>query len=161
MRAQVVATLLAISALGAVPTGRAEKAAVADSELAGTWVGAMSHEGEAEPIALGVAPDTGGTLALTLTIPVVQLHRVPIGRYPPHAAGDSVRIGPFRFLFDRAGGTLRGSMPRGLVPVYEIPIALRKAEQYEAPARSALRVDQAKPVWTFEAGSPLWAGATF
>jgi outer membrane protein assembly factor BamB len=77
------------------------------------------------------------------------------------AENDSVRLGPFRFAYDPSAGTLAGLMPRGLVPVYSMPIRLRRVDRFDAPPRPPLAGRPAEPRWTFEAGSPLWAGPTF
>jgi outer membrane protein assembly factor BamB len=40
-------------------------------------------------------------------------------------------------------------------------VELRRVERFEMPARPALTAPVVEPVWTFAAGSPLWAGPTY
>ena len=51
--------------------------------------------------------------------------------------------------------------PKDLVPLYEMPLVLRRVERFDVPARprSALRL--AAPVWTFEAARHCGPGPTF
>jgi outer membrane protein assembly factor BamB len=72
-----------------------------------------------------------------------------------------VRLGPFSLTYDRAAGTLSGTMPAELAPVYKVPFTLRRIERLDLPVRPEPSAPLATPVWTFEAGAPLWAGATF
>ncbi len=52
-------------------------------------------------------------------------------------------------------------VPEVLAPVYRIPLVLRRVPGIAAPDRREPGGTPAQPVWTFEAGSPLWAGPTF
>jgi outer membrane protein assembly factor BamB len=131
------------------------------TELAGAWAGTLTHAGETEPFALEIEPGTDGKVLLRMSVPIAHLDRAPIGRVAAEIRDREVRLGPFRFHYDREGGTLSGKAPRDLVPVYEIPMTLRRVDRFEVPSRPPLPAPLAAPVWTFEAGSALWAGATF
>ena len=131
------------------------------AEIAGIWAGTLSHAGETEPMALEVEPGTDGKVLIRMSVPVAHLDRAPIGRVSPVFQGNEVRLGPFVLLYDRAAKTLSGVAPRDLVPLYEIPLRLRRVERFDVPARPEIGAPAAVPVWTFEAGSPLWAGPTF
>jgi outer membrane protein assembly factor BamB len=96
-----------------------------------------------------------------MSVPVAHLDRVPIGRVSPTFQGNEVRLGPFVLQYDRGAKTLSGVAPRDLVPLYEIPLTLRRVERFDMPQRPEIGAPVAAPVWTFDAGSPLWAGATF
>lgn len=141
------------------PTGGSEPLSPAD--LAGTWAGTMSHDGATAAIAVGITPDTTDRVLLTLTIPAIHLDRVPMGRVKVVVQGDSVRLGPFRLVFDRRDGVLSGSVPRALVPAYDIPVRLQRTAAFEPPPRPPLPPPSAKPVWEHAVGSPLWAGPVF
>ncbi len=133
----------------------------AASELAGTWAGTVTNDGESQAVALSFEADTAGRITVALSMPVVHLDRVPIARARPVFRADSIVIGPFAFQYDPAAQTLNGAVPRGLVPVYELPLALRKVDHYAMPERPSLTAPEAVPEWSYDAGTPLWAGPTF
>jgi outer membrane protein assembly factor BamB len=130
------------------------------AEIRGVWAGTLTHAGETEPFALEIEPGADGKVLLRMSVPVAHLDRAPIGRVAVEARGSEVRLGPFVLRYDRQAKTLSGTAPRDLVPLYDIPLTLRRAERFDVPARPAMEAPLAEPVWTFEAGSPLWAGAT-
>jgi outer membrane protein assembly factor BamB len=132
-----------------------------DADLAGTWSGTLTHDGETEPIALELVPEADGKLALKATIPVAHLVQVSFLTAEPKVEGNEVRLGPFAFTYDPKARTLSGTVPEGLAPVYRIPFTLQRVDRFDAPARPEPSAPVAQPAWTFEAGSPLWAGATF
>ncbi|HXB57492.1 MAG TPA: PQQ-binding-like beta-propeller repeat protein, partial [Vicinamibacteria bacterium] len=84
-----------------------------------------------------------------------------VGKLAPQIDGNSVSIGPFKFLYDANTKTLSGTMPSRIVPVYEVPVSFHRVEHLELPERPPLVAPLASPVWTFDAGSPLWPGARF
>jgi outer membrane protein assembly factor BamB len=131
------------------------------AEIAGTWAGALTHAGETEPLALELEPGTDGKVLLRLSVPVAHLDRAPLDRVAAEIRGREVRLGPFVLQYDREAKTLSGVAPKDLVPLYEIPLTLRRVERFDVPARPEIAAPLAKPVWTFEAGSAVWAGATF
>jgi outer membrane protein assembly factor BamB len=131
------------------------------AEIAGVWAGTLSQAGETEPMALEVEPSAEGKVLIRLSVPVAHLDRVPIGRVSPVFQGSEIRLGPFVLQYDRGAKTLSGVAPKDLVPLYEIPLTLRRVERFDVPQRPEIGAPVAAPVWTFDAGSPLWAGATF
>jgi outer membrane protein assembly factor BamB len=133
---------------------------VTAAEIGGVWQGTLTHRGETERFALEIEPGPDGVL-LRISVPVAHLDRVPMGRVTAEFRGSEVRLGPFVLQYDRRAGTLSGTAPRDLVPLYDIPFVLRRVERFEVPPRAAMEVPQVEPVWTFDARSPLWAGATF
>ena len=161
-RPALLATCTVAIALQVTPTRPACGApSPAAAELLGTWAGHLEHDGERQPIALHLESGDSGRVVLKLSLPVIHLDRAPLGRPRPVIEGDSVRLGPFQMRYLQDGPALSGVVPAGLVPVYEIPFVLRKVERFDTPARPALSAPKAEPVWTFEAGSALWAGPTF
>src|SRR5262249_2995335 len=88
--------------------------------LSGSWAGTMEHDNTSQAIALDLAPREDGRMDIHLSMPVVHLDRVPMGRGRPFAQGDSIELGEFRFAYDKAQETLRGNMPAGLFPYYKI-----------------------------------------
>jgi outer membrane protein assembly factor BamB len=147
---------------GSSPSAPAPPAApLTVAELSGTWAGTLTHAGETEPFALEIEPGDDGRVLLRVSVPVAHLDRAPLGRVAPQVRGDEVRLGPFALRYDPAAKALTGTAPKELVPVYDIPLTLRRVERFDVPPRPGLAAPLAKPAWTFEAGSPLWAGATF
>ena len=92
------------------------------------------------------------------TIPVFHLASTPLGSPKLEIQGNEFRLGPFAFTYDAGAGTLSGVVPAGLVPVYRVPMTLRRVERVEVPVRPEPTAPVAKPLWTYDAGSPLWAG---
>jgi outer membrane protein assembly factor BamB len=128
------------------------------ADLAGAWSGAITHDDETTPFALELVPDSDGKLLVKATIPSLHFAAQPFGSFAAKVEGDRVTLGPFAFRYDPAARTLSGVVPAGLAPVYEIPLVLRRVERIEPPQRPAPGGAVAKPVWTYEAGSALWAG---
>jgi outer membrane protein assembly factor BamB len=156
----VTAAVLAL-ALFASSSPSAPSGPVTVTELAGTWAGTLTHAGETETFALELEPGADGKVLLRMSVPVAHLDRAPIGRVDAKIQGEDVQLGPFVFRYDRGAKTLTGTAPKDLVPVYEIPLTLRRVERFDVPPRPGIAAPVVKPAWTFEAGSPLWAGATF
>jgi outer membrane protein assembly factor BamB len=150
----------ALFALVAVSSPSAEPPLTV-AEIAGLWAGTLAHAGEIEPFALEIEPGADGQVTLRMSVPVVHLDRAPIGRVVPDLRGEEVRLGPFVLRYDREAKTLRGVVPKDLVPVHEIPLTLRRVERFDVPSRPPIAAPRATPAWTFDAGSPLWAGATY
>jgi outer membrane protein assembly factor BamB len=136
-------------------------AAVTVRDLAGAWTGTVSHNGDSTGYALEIEPGEDGKVLLKLTVPSVRLSDVPLGRVTPHTDGEKVELGPFHCTLDRASGTLRGIVPEGFAPVYELPFELHRVRTIVAAARVELPAGPVRPAWTFDAGSPMWPGTTF
>ena len=131
------------------------------ASLVGTWAGTVSHGEEEQSFAFGFAPGKEGQIEVYLSMPVVHLDRVPFASGEPVAEGDSIQLGSLRFALDRAKGEMRGILPAALVPYYAIPYRLKRVDRFDMPARDTLRVPDPEPVWSFDAGSPIWAGPIF
>ena len=136
-------------------------APVTVAEIAGLWAGTLTHAGETESIALELEPGADGQVLIRLSVPLAHVDRAPIGRVAAQIDGREVRLGPFAFRYDREAKALDGTAPRDIVPLYEIPLTLHRVERFDVPARPSIEAPPATPVWTFDAGSPLWAGATY
>jgi outer membrane protein assembly factor BamB len=121
----------------------------------------MTHDDETQPAALEFVPSDDGKVDIFAWIPVIHLVRTGLGKAPFTATGDEVQLGPFKFKHDVQAGTLTGTIPAGLAPVYSIPLTLRRVEKVESAPRPPSNAPAPKPVWTYEAGSALWAGPAF
>jgi outer membrane protein assembly factor BamB len=130
-------------------------------DLLGAWSGTMTHAGAEQPLALELEPAEEGQVLVKLTVPAMNLSRLEAGTLEPQIDGSQVTLGPFVFNYDPDADTLSGTMPGGMVPVYEVPVTLRRVGAIEALARPEPAAPLVEPVWTFDAGAPLWPGATF
>jgi len=161
-----VATFVVVSILAgtAACLPAADSAAAAEAltaaDLAGAWAGTVSHDGESVMVGLELEPGDDGKVLLKLSSPVVHIAHAPLGRVPLVVEGDSVRLGPFAFRYDRAAGTLTGLVPDSLAPVYKLPITLRRVPSLDLPLRPEPRARLATPSWIAEIGAPLWPGTT-
>jgi len=164
MNARTRASLLVMVAAVASSVPAEEHPAISSptvADLAGAWVGSMSHDGEDQPLGLELEPGTDGKVLVKLSIPAVRLASQPIGSAPLQIQGNEVRFGPLSFTYDGKERTLSGVMPEVFVPVYRIPFTLHRVTQIEFPRRPEPDAPVVEPAWTFVAGAPLWAGATF
>jgi outer membrane protein assembly factor BamB len=137
------------------------------SELAGAWSGSATREGETVPVGIEFESLPAGNMLVRLTLPTVYLERTAIANGTPQLQGDEIRIGMLTFRYDRIARTLSGNMPEALVPVYRVPLILRRVDSLDdmvnviRRARSETMAPLAAPSWTFDAGAPCWPGATF
>jgi len=129
--------------------------------LAGHWSGTLAHAGQATAFGFELVPEDDGKVLLRLAMPAIHVEGSPVGPLPLVVEGDTVRLGPFAFTWGGEAETLTGTVPAALVPVYELPVTLHRVESLEPPPRPPLEGEAVEPVWTFDAGSPQWAGATF
>jgi outer membrane protein assembly factor BamB len=148
----------ALATAGAAPGPSAAPPATA--ELAGAWSGTITRDGETTPFALELVPEADGKVLVKATIPSMHFAGQPFGSVPLTVDGETVTFGPFSFHHDAAARTLTGVVPEGLAPVYRIPLVLRRVDRVEAPVRPGPGGSLVQPAWTFEAGSPMWAGPT-
>lgn len=151
--------LLLLTATAAAPAPPAAPPTAED--LAGAWSGDLSHAGQTTTFGFELAPAEDGKVLIRMAIPAIHVRDAGIGPVPLETDGSRVRLGPFDFAYDAEAATLSGVMPGALVPVYEVPIVLRRVESLALPPRPALAGEVAEPVWTFDAGSPQWPGATY
>jgi outer membrane protein assembly factor BamB len=154
-RAILAALVVASPAAGEPP------AAVTAQDLAGAWVGELTHEGDTTLFGLELEPLDDGKVLLKMSMPLVHIGHQPIVKAPLVVTGSELKLGPLVFSYDAKARTLSGVLPAALVPVYSIPFTLRHVDRLDLPERPEIDAPSAVPVWTFDAGAPLWAGATF
>jgi len=128
--------------------------------LPGTWVGEMEHDGDRQTVALHFDPPDSGRVLVRLSLPVIHLDAAPIGRMRVEWVRDSMRVGPFRFRFDASDSSLSGVMPAAVVPAYRIPFTLHRVRHFAMPQRDTIPDRKIVPAWSYDVGSPLWAGPT-
>ncbi|HXB55015.1 MAG TPA: hypothetical protein VN461_09555, partial [Vicinamibacteria bacterium] len=115
-----VTTLLLIGGtVLASAADRDERAAsgLTAAALAGVWQGTLSHSGETQTYGMELEPESDGTLRVKLSVPILYLAHREVGKLAPQIDGNSVSIGPFKFLYDANTKTLSGTMPSRIVPV--------------------------------------------
>jgi len=130
-------------------------------DVAGAWAGTLTHDGETVDFALEIEPSDHGKVVLKGTVPVLHMAHAPFGEVPFEVEGQTVHLGPFTFVWDMTTKTLSGTMPEGFVPLYHMPLTLHRVKTIDAPERPEPTAPLVEPVWTFDAGSALWAGPTF
>jgi outer membrane protein assembly factor BamB len=156
--------LLVIWSLAAMPADEGVRGAetpLGAADLEGTWAGTASYGGETEPLALELERGQDGQLAMRVSVPLIHMVRQSFGSAPLKVRGNDVEVGPFRFAYDPEGPTLTGTMPDGFVPAHEVLVRLSRVERFEVPERPAPTGVLVEPRWTFDVGSPVWAGPTF
>jgi outer membrane protein assembly factor BamB len=163
MHRLIAATFLLPMAVSAPPQSPAVSppAVAAQAELAGAWWGTAAHDGETIPVGLEIEPGDDGKALVKLSSPIVHIRHAPLGRGPLRVEGDSVKVGPFAFTYDRAARTLTGTIPEGLAPVYNLKVTLHHVARLDLPERPEPTASLVPPAWVFDAGSPLWPGTSF
>lgn len=130
-------------------------------DLDGRWTGTATHAGDSTPIAIEIERLDSTHARLRLSLPAIHWRRLPIGPVPYRFEGDTVTLGPFGFVYDSSAGTLRGTLPSALVPIYEIPVLLHRAHRLDLPPRGQPTIAGRTPVWVYLAGAAVWGGATY
>jgi outer membrane protein assembly factor BamB len=153
--------LLLVPAAAAQAPMEVSAATSSSAEFLGAWSGQITHDGDSVAFAVEIEPAPDGQLALKVTLPALHVARAPFGTAKPELAGAELRLGPFRFVLDREAGTLSGTIPEGLAPVYRLPFVLRRVPKIEETQRAQPAAPPAQPVWTYEAGAALWPGPSF
>jgi len=124
-------------------------------KLVGTWRAIMEHSGQQGEFVVRFDRTEEGGLSATLSLPTIDAWE--IAALPVTVDGNRVGLGIFD-LTREPDGALSGELPDALVPVYDIPFVLRRTGPVERPERRALDAPRAKPAWTMDLGSPVWAG---
>jgi outer membrane protein assembly factor BamB len=159
MRLRTILIYLCAPILFGLHSVRAEPAtALTPTDLIGTWSGELIHGRERTSIALVIAAGQDDKLDLALVVPVVHLARVPLGAATPTIDGDRIQLGPFDLRYDATRGTLTGDMPKAFIPVYTMRLRLARNDAFAMPERATIDANPMEPVWTYDAGSALWAG---
>ncbi len=134
-------------------------AALTVTDLPGTWSGFAVHDGDTTALALEVEPAAEGRYLLKGTIPAIHVKSAEFGQVRARVSGDSVALGPFRFVHDPRNGALVGTVPAGLLPVYEVPLVLERATELPKLARVAPDgLPQPAIAWSYATNAPSWAG---
>lgn len=144
---------LAVSLLPAA--SRAADDAARLAALPGYWKAQVECAGSRSWFALEFTAADSGRVLARMSLPALHAYDFELGM--ARLSGDTVRAGPFAFAWDESGERLTGVLPRALVPVYELAVELRRGEPLAPEPRAPLSAPVRAPVWTFDAGAPLWA----
>lgn len=139
--------------------GFAQDRGLSAVDLIGRWAGEAKHQEETMPFAVFFESGKEGALLAKFSLPRQNAFDFALG--PATIAGNDVSFGPFTLSFDRNAGTLSGTLPAMLVPVYSIPVTLRRTDTLERPARASLTAPVVEPLWTFDLGAPAWADVAY
>jgi len=147
--------LLPLAALAAALVARGDDASLAPSALLGWWGGDAEHGGERRRVVMEFAEADGKPVA-RLTLASIGLRDLPVGAW--RIDGRRVIVGQ-SFELALADGELEGVLPKALVPLYQIPFALRRLEGPD-PVPPAQDASPPRPAvaWTVDLHAPIWAG---
>ncbi|HSN71179.1 MAG TPA: PQQ-binding-like beta-propeller repeat protein [Steroidobacteraceae bacterium] len=140
----------------------AQPASAADLEfedLAGWWHGPLEHAGQTSEIYAHLL-EVDGKPTMRLSMVAMDAWEVPIGTVT--IKGDRVDTDPYPFPleFDREEETLSGVLLEAAVPVYRIPVTLRRIDPPAIPAPRRFEQPAPEVAWTADVGAPVWAGLT-
>jgi outer membrane protein assembly factor BamB len=123
--------------------------------LEGLWGGELAHKGERTEVYVALAPGSDGAMRARVSLPVLNLYDVPLGRAT--LTGNTLRFASLSFDYDTAADRLTGTMPADLVPVYALATTLTRKARLERHNRPELDAPLRSPAWTAELGTPVWA----
>ena len=125
------------------------------ASISGSWMATLSHADETRPLGVTLEAVDDHTVSVKMSNPALHIDDLPIGKAT--IDGNAVSLGPgFALQYDAASDTLHCTLPADLVPLYAIEATFHRGHVPPQAARS-LGGDPAMPVWTFDAGAPIWA----
>jgi outer membrane protein assembly factor BamB len=126
-------------------------------DVVGVWAADLSHAGETSRVILHIEKSPEGRLTAKWSTPAIHFWEVPVG--PVTVEGETARIGSFVLSYDRDAGTLTGTIPHAIVPLYSMEAVYRRIKTVDPSPRPALIAPERRPAWVFDAGSPIWSDA--
>jgi len=135
------------------------RGAPSQEDLAGTWVARPSHQGESSVVALELERSGADSFLVRWSAPATDVWDLPLGPARIHESG--IQVGPLALTYDRSAQTLSGILPDAIVPVYAIPVVFHRSPPLLRTERRAPDAPVVQPVWTFDAGAPIWADAAY
>jgi hypothetical protein len=146
IRLALAALLLLSGCSGPRLSAAGREAAPSTDELAGTWVGKVSHEGESSTLILRIEKEAEA-LQCRWSTPAIDLWDLPIG--PARVQGNEVRAGPLTLLYDPAARTLSGPIPAAVVPVHPMRVEFHRSPPVPRTPRPESAARIAQPAWVF------------
>jgi len=146
--------LIACISLAVSPT---PASAVEFDELAGWWHGPVEHAGQSSEVYLHFVAEDGKQMA-RLSMVAMDAWDVPVGTVT--IEGDMLDMTPYPFPleFDRRTDTLSGVLPEAAVPVYRIPVKLRRVDAPTIPEPRRFDHPVPEAAWSTDTGAAVWAG---
>ena len=126
-------------------------------DIAGVWAADLSHAGETSRVILHIEKTPDGRLTAKWSTPAIHFWEVPVGSVT--VDGETARIGGFALSYDRGAGTLTGTIPHAIVPLYSMQAVYRRIKSVDPVPRPTLMAPDRRPAWVFDAGSPIWSDA--
>lgn len=120
--------------------------------LVGTWMGFATTEGARAEVGLRFKTKPDGTLVAIFDLPQTNIRGV--GGWPVKQEGAEFRFYEFRVRLDDTGQTLTGQLP---YYSRRLDLELQKGRPVTAPPSLLPAGPSARPVWTFDAGAPIWS----
>ncbi len=134
-----------------------EPVALSTESLLGSWTANLEHNGQTDVFALAFELVEGETIGAFAAIPTIGAWRVPVGAATLDVESGTVTIGRWVLTWDPLGPALTATMPESMVPVHAIEARFEPSDPVE-PAAPPADPTNVEPVWTYEAGSPIWGG---
>jgi len=127
------------------------------TDLEGWWSADPAYAGESSHVAIHFETVDGKPLA-KLSLPAIAVYDVSLGAVT--ISGNQVDMQPLSFplTYDASKKTLSGVLPKDAVPVYRIPIELKRGAALVKPAAPSWKAPKPARLWSVEVGSPVWAG---
>jgi outer membrane protein assembly factor BamB len=138
--------------LTVLPSGCARPA---DPGLDGLWSGTLEHAGHESGFALRFDVTEPGSVTVALSMPAIGVFDLPFGTGT--FDGRTLRVGNWSCEYDAEADTVSGTVPASLLPVYDVPFILHRADRLEVPAPPP-DPPSMPPSWTVDTGAPVWAG---
>jgi len=127
----------------------------AGAELEGLWAGTLEHNGQQTQFALRFEGAESDSIGVQLSMPAIGVLDLPLGR--GGFDGQTLSLGNWSCLYDAEAGTISGTVPASLLPVYEVPFTLQRVDRLDMPETPPSPAP-AEPLWTHDTGAPVWAG---
>ena len=125
------------------------------ARLAGVWTGELEHGGDRTPIYVVLAPGRDGAFVAKLSLPVLDLYDVGLGKATLN--GGTLRFASLSFDYDAAGDRLSGTLPTDLVPVYALKTTLTRTKELVRRPRPDFDAPLRDPAWTSAVGASVWS----
>ncbi|MFL6721510.1 MAG: PQQ-binding-like beta-propeller repeat protein [Sphingomonas sp.] len=128
-------------------------------ELAGWWRATVSHAGESDDIYLHFQT-RGSKQFVSFSIPSVATDDQPLSLYS--VSPGEVNLKSAGWILKRgADGSLRGTLPRGLVPAHDFPAVFRRSAEPRLLSPAQPTQPAPKPLWSQSLGAPVFGGIAY
>jgi len=135
-----------------------EPVALSAESLLGWWSAEVTHNHQREVFAVVFEREDDGKIAAAVAMPAIEAWNVPVGAATLDPGARRVRIGGWTLTWEPSGPALIAALPESLVPVHTIEARFTRSGPVEPVAMPPDDSPVAEPVWTYEAGAPIWGG---